>query len=671
MRGFLDATQDPDLIRKWWSVPGAENSNIGIRPAPGVVVVDVDRRHGGFEALSTLKAEGKDLPDTLTVRTGGGGLHAFYTAPAEIAWPKEIVHGIDLKAENGYLVAASSTHESGERYEWVDVRPMAEAPAWLVSLGRNKNAPITVTVVDEDESEALPEETIAAVVAQLTPAFTEGRKHALSFAAGGWLRQRGWNQTDIARVIEALPSKSPRARVKDALDGYRAKNDHGWHTIQQLIGEAPAAALDAATPNPRRAVPSAVLEGMSASAVVLQPAAPLTFGRPAVAAPVPGQLPAWFVPDALSENPPPINYVVPGLELAPGRLNMVVGYSNAGKSISTQALAFDIAMGRPAWGQFLTKRRRVLYLDAENIIVTRENFARLAFAAGVPMEELRKWLTLVNSRFYMDSPNAEYEIASVIQREHYGAVFIDTFRASAPGVDENDKEASTPLYMLGRVSEGTDSMIVVLHHEKKPDGEKRSAAEHMISGHNSIHGTLQVAISMLRDDDSGTIAVRPSKRIRKGFEPFNLKIVDVGADNVGEAIAAGETTKGVKVEYVGAAPQKPVNEDTMAAALIRILGYLRATAGDGRQVRLESMLRTTELGGVGGKKQTNAAAIERLVRDGQVHVHGSPKMIALVVDAPAYDPRSFAPPEHADRPPLRDSMNAMASALYAQRDTAE
>jgi len=285
MRGFLDATTDAEQVRKWWSVPGAEESNIAVRPAPGVVVVDVDKRNGGMEAMAALAAEGKDLPETLTVKTGGGGLHAFYTVPADLSWPKGISPGIDLKAENGYLVAAPSVHESGARYEWIDVRPMVQAPAWLIALGRPKNDPVSVTVVDEDEAECQPEETIAAVGAQLTPVFTEGRKHALSFAAAGWLRQRGWNQSDIVRVIRQLPSKNPSARVKDALDGYRATNDHGWHTIRQLIGDEAAAALDAVTPNPKReaqfAAANAFAEGLSSGAVVLPPRQPITYTVPA------------------------------------------------------------------------------------------------------------------------------------------------------------------------------------------------------------------------------------------------------------------------------------------------------------------------------------------------------------------------------------------------------
>jgi hypothetical protein len=378
---------------------------------------------------------------------------------------------------------------------------------------------------------------------------------------------------------------------------------------------------------------------MAASAVVLQPA--IVAPPPQVA---PGQMPAWYRPVNMEEDPPPIDYVVPDLELAAGRANMIVGYSNAGKTIAAEGLAFAIAMGLPAWGQFPTKRRKVLYLDAENIIVTRENFARFAYAAGVSRKELTAWLTVVDSRYYLDGPNAEVELAHVLQAQGYGAAFIDTFRASTPTLDENAKEVSMPLYMLGRVSTALNVPITVLHHEKKTSDSKRASVEEMISGHASIHGALGVSISMIRDDESGTISVRPSKRIRRGFDPFQLRIVDVGGSSTGEAIAAGMASIGVRVEYVGAAPARPVNEDTMSAAIVRILSWLRTHAPDGRQIRVDSLLKKTEEGGCGGRKSMNNSAIERLERDGQVHVSGSPKMIGLVVDAAPYDPRSVAPP---------------------------
>jgi hypothetical protein len=280
-RGLGDATLDAAVIRAWWE--HALESNIGLRPPPGVLVVDPDPRNGGFASLVALEAEGKHLPNTLTVRTGrgDGGIHAYYRVPIElVSWPKTAAPGIDLKGPGGYVLAPPSIHpDSGMPYTWLEVRPMSDAPEWLVALGRAR-AVSTAAVVDEDEGEPQPDDVIERVVAELEPHFTEGRKHAIAYAFGGWARQRGWNSLDVARVIERLPSSKPRARVKDARDGYKA--NQGWHALREALGEQAASALDAVTPNPRREREAAALKAlrgmMPAPAPAPAPAAPAVAG---------------------------------------------------------------------------------------------------------------------------------------------------------------------------------------------------------------------------------------------------------------------------------------------------------------------------------------------------------------------------------------------------------
>jgi len=280
-RGLGDATLEAAVIRAWWE--RAPESNVGLRPPPGVLVVDPDPRNGGFASLAALEAAGKSLPETLTVRTGrgDGGIHAYYRVPAElVSWPKEAAPGIDLKGPSGYVLAPPSLHDvSGLPYVWEDLRPMADAPAWLVELGRQRTE--HTEVVDEDEGEAQPEAVIAAAVAQLEPLFVAGSKHEIAFALGGWFRQRGWTSADAVRVVEQLPSDNPRARAKDVRDGYRA--NQGWHALRTAIGDAAAAALDAATPNPKREREAADLDAVRA----LIPPAPASAQQPAALLPPP------------------------------------------------------------------------------------------------------------------------------------------------------------------------------------------------------------------------------------------------------------------------------------------------------------------------------------------------------------------------------------------------
>jgi len=128
--GKDDATHDVELVRD--RCVQAPDANIGIRPAPGVVVIDVDPRNGGASALVGLTRPYGGLIPTWTAWTGGGGLHAWYRAAGP--FKAKLCDGVDLKTHTGYLVAPPSLHPNGKRYVWANDLPVAEAPAWLATM---------------------------------------------------------------------------------------------------------------------------------------------------------------------------------------------------------------------------------------------------------------------------------------------------------------------------------------------------------------------------------------------------------------------------------------------------------------------------------------------------------------------------------------------------------
>jgi len=136
-RGHRDATTDPDRVRAWWRQ--FPNANVGIRPAPGTFVLDVDPRNGGGDTLWRLQDEHGALPETLTAATGSGGFHIVLAGRGP--FHKRLDEGIDVKVgATGYIVAAPSRHVSGGRYRWVDenVR-VAPAPAWVLARARPRS----------------------------------------------------------------------------------------------------------------------------------------------------------------------------------------------------------------------------------------------------------------------------------------------------------------------------------------------------------------------------------------------------------------------------------------------------------------------------------------------------------------------------------------------------
>jgi Bifunctional DNA primase/polymerase, N-terminal len=142
--GLFDATTDVEIVIAWWS--GRYRScNIGLRLPEHIIVIDIDPRNGGLEALAKLEAEYGPLPDTLTTVSGrgDGGHHLYYRRPRGELSAKRLGKGIDLKTNLGYVVVAPSVHpETGKPYVRID-RPVATPPHWLIRLLLPEPATVT------------------------------------------------------------------------------------------------------------------------------------------------------------------------------------------------------------------------------------------------------------------------------------------------------------------------------------------------------------------------------------------------------------------------------------------------------------------------------------------------------------------------------------------------
>ncbi len=130
---IADAAAIDAWFRRW------PDANVGIVTGcvSGLVVVDIDARHGGVASLAELESEHGALPRTIEATTGGGGRHLYFAHPGATV-PNRVgaVPGIDLRGDGGCVVAPPSIHPSGRRYAWAPARgpgeaPLAPLPAWL------------------------------------------------------------------------------------------------------------------------------------------------------------------------------------------------------------------------------------------------------------------------------------------------------------------------------------------------------------------------------------------------------------------------------------------------------------------------------------------------------------------------------------------------------------
>lgn len=135
-RGFQDASTDPKDVAGWWR--RWPQANIGVvtgRPS-GLVVIDIDPRHGGIESMQQLVRQHGPLPSSPRVRTGSGGWHLLFAGPGRPIRNSvnQVGPGIDVRADGGYVIAPPSLHVAGDRYVWTRGGQPGEMPEWLERL---------------------------------------------------------------------------------------------------------------------------------------------------------------------------------------------------------------------------------------------------------------------------------------------------------------------------------------------------------------------------------------------------------------------------------------------------------------------------------------------------------------------------------------------------------
>lgn len=577
--GHVDASADPAKVRAWWA--NTPLANIAIRPAPDVLVVDVDPRNSGHKTLAALEAKHGPFPNTMTVRTGGGGLHAYFRVPEGLSWPKNLDklgcgQGVDLKTNTGYLVAPPSNHESGGVYKWVSApdAPIAPAPSWLVQIGRERSA-APLKVFDEDEGALRMDNEIADAVARIAPLFVRGKKHDIAYALGGWLRNScGWNSADVARVVEQLPSKAPRARVQDALDGYKASQ--GWHALRALVGDAAAADLEANIANPLRTqkaedekCANEILAPALASAAVVinRDSLHICQVTPLQGVPIRDQRLALLGRIAdLSKPPEPLVYICRGLGIAPGKITGLSGYPGTGKGPFLALLALCLASGMSFLGMPVMRSRVVLW-DLETGRLAETRLHRLANAIGVDVPRLMAdgWLVLIHGEPPIAMAHIE-QVRGLAAERSLDVVLFDSYTSGVPG-DANVQDHAKVAWELGAISNAHGVTIIGTTHEKKRQERKRGGSDlEMQAGSFALSAAQQTTVTLARPDDKdrNLIEVRCARAPEEGFAPFKFRWEDVpdpgDAGGIGGYLT-GSREWGLRAAIVSGADTGPTTDD--------------------------------------------------------------------------------------------------------------
>lgn len=134
-KGVLDASLDPNQIKKWWGA--APKANIGAHPGEEVVVIDLDRKKGVDGVQTLCDHLGVDFweleGETFTVETPTTGKHLYYKTSEIRGNAVGILEGVDVRALNGYVLAPGSMI-GGKLYKITSDVPMADVGPELAEM---------------------------------------------------------------------------------------------------------------------------------------------------------------------------------------------------------------------------------------------------------------------------------------------------------------------------------------------------------------------------------------------------------------------------------------------------------------------------------------------------------------------------------------------------------
>lgn len=246
--GHINATTNTATVHAWFSgIP--YNIGIATGAVSGFWLLDVDGEEGAV-ALAALEAEHGQLPDTLRVRTGSGGMHYYFTMPTgvDIRNSEKLVGDhIDVRGSGGYVVAPPSNHISGNQYVWVGcVQPslgmIADAPQWLIAAATSKKVKEPIGHIPLSQA--------------LCPTFlvpdkvTDGRgRESTILRYAGHLRGTGVDQATIEQIVLDFNKLHIAPPLDDAVVLDRARrydksiaisaNDPGWPEPEEICAALP------------------------------------------------------------------------------------------------------------------------------------------------------------------------------------------------------------------------------------------------------------------------------------------------------------------------------------------------------------------------------------------------------------------------------------------------
>jgi Bifunctional DNA primase/polymerase, N-terminal/Primase C terminal 2 (PriCT-2) len=137
-------TTDEAEVRAYWRRLPQANVGLAMGIGSGIFDVETDTCEGhanlakdGAASLAELEAKHGKLPTTLMFVSPSGSLHRLFKHPGGGFHVEHLISklgiGIDVIGD-GFMSVVPPSRKGKGHYEWINVLPVADAPAWLLDM---------------------------------------------------------------------------------------------------------------------------------------------------------------------------------------------------------------------------------------------------------------------------------------------------------------------------------------------------------------------------------------------------------------------------------------------------------------------------------------------------------------------------------------------------------
>ncbi len=599
------ATGDAQRVRDLWQPE--PHSNVGILTGDGLVVVDLDRKHGvdGVAAFKALAARHGAKPTaTLNALTPTGGRHLFYAIPAGVTIANstgKLAPGVDIKGARGYVVGAGS-RIGGKLYRWQDGRaPIAACPGWLLAL-------LTAEVDRPAPASREPH-------ALLQDDFRQMLEHITAETYGDWcdtlwaLKGSEQDGLDLRELADEWSREQPKYGGPDDVGG-KYEQGTGQRGVGSLWALAKAGGWEPTADQKARLHPS----GDAAAhldVVADESERPCKFR---------------FASAAELMARPPMTWIVKGV-LPKAELAVVYGESGSGKSFWLFDMAASIQRGQ-AWNGRRVSPGNVAWIAAEGTAGFGQRLKAYAKHHGPgPMPTILP--AAPNIREAADVRDLIRGLRDT--GKSFDMIVVDTLSAATPGCDENSgKDLGAVIANCKRLHAATGALVALIHHSGKD-------ASRGARGWSGLKAAADVEIEVTRHGADRCATVSKLKDGQDGVRfGFGLEFVPLGLDADGD-------TYGSCVVKPADLPLRKVSGGPRGANQVAVYGAVPEIEPAPRSAVIEAALahvpHDRSKDGLRTARNNLGRALSQLIKLGLVHVHDGSvsRTTVLAMDGRAFD----------------------------------